>query len=51
VLAAQHCSDDGLADVPQAIRANMKTASRCRSAICAMAMAAHGHPRDERLAA
>jgi hypothetical protein len=51
VLAAQHCADDELADVPQAIRANMKTASRCRSAICATAMAAHGHAREERLAA
>jgi hypothetical protein len=51
VLAARHCADWDLVDVPQAIRSNMKTAGRCRSAICAMAMAAHQHARDERLAA
>jgi hypothetical protein len=51
VLAAQHCADQELADVPQAIRSNMKTAGRCRSAICLMAMSAQQHARDERLAA
>jgi hypothetical protein len=51
VLAAQHCGDRELADVPEAIRSNMKTASRCRSAICLMAIAAEQQVRDERLAA
>jgi hypothetical protein len=51
VLAAQHCSGWELADVPEAIRSNMKTASRCRSAICLMAIAAEQQVRDERLAA
>ena len=51
VLAAQHCDDRELGDVPQAIRSNMKTAARCRSAICLMAMAAQQHVGDERLAA
>jgi hypothetical protein len=51
VLAAQHCGDWELVDVPEAIRSNMKTASRCRSAICLMAMAAEQQVRDERLAA
>ncbi|MEA2223814.1 MAG: hypothetical protein QOH83_2190 [Solirubrobacteraceae bacterium] len=51
VLAAQHCGDWELADVPEAIRSNMKTASRCRSAICLMAIAAEQQVRDERLAA
>ena len=51
VLAAEHCGDWELVDVPQAIRSNMKTAARCRSAICLMAMAAQEHARDDRLAA
>jgi hypothetical protein len=51
VLAAQHCADRELTDVPEAIRSNMKTASRCRSAICLMAIAAEQQVRDERLAA
>jgi hypothetical protein len=51
VLAAQRCVDRELADVPEAIRSNMKTASRCRSAICLMAIAAEQQVRDERLAA
>jgi hypothetical protein len=51
VLAAQHCSGGELADVPEAIRSNMKTASRCRSAICLMAIAAEQQVRDERMAA
>lgn len=33
VLAAEHCGDWALVDIPAAIRSNMKTASRCRSAI------------------
>lgn len=51
VLAAQHCSDWTLADVPEAIRAHVKTASRCRSAICLLAVAAERDVRDDRLAA
>ncbi|MGH2943993.1 MAG: hypothetical protein ACRDLN_14600 [Solirubrobacteraceae bacterium] len=51
VLAAQHCGEWALVDVPEAIRSNMKTASRCRSAICLMAMAAEQQIRDDRLAA
>jgi len=51
VLAVQHCSDWEIVDVPEAIRSNMKTASRCRSAICLMAMAAERQVRDDRLAA
>jgi hypothetical protein len=51
VLAAQHCGDWELVDVPEAIRSNMKTASRCRSAICLMAMAAEQQVRDDRMAA
>jgi hypothetical protein len=51
VLAAQHCTDWEIVDVPQAIRSNMKTASRCRSAICLLAMAAERQVRDNRLAA
>ena len=51
VLAAQHCTDWEIVDVPEAIRSNMKTASRCRSAICLMAMAAERQVRDDRLAA
>jgi hypothetical protein len=51
VLAAQHCTDWEIVDVPEAIRSNMKTASRCRSAICLLAMAAERQVRDDRLAA
>ena len=51
VLAAQLCGDPDFADVPEAIRSNMKTAGRCRSKICLLAMAAEQHARDERLAA
>jgi len=39
VLAAEHC-DGELIDVPWAIRSNIKTAGRCRSAICAWALTA-----------
>jgi len=51
VLAAQHCGGRELVDVPEAIRSNMKTAARCRSAICLLAMTAEQHVRDERMAA
>lgn len=51
VVAAQHCAEWQLMDVPQAIRSNMKTASRCRSALCLMAMSAEQHVREERMAA
>lgn len=51
VLAAQHCGEWQLMDVPEAIRSNMKTAARCRSALCLMAMSAQQHVRDERMAA
>lgn len=51
VLAAQHCGDWELVDVPEAIRSNMKTAARCRSAICLMAMTVEQQVRDERMAA
>lgn len=51
VLAAQQCADSDLVDVPHAIRSNMKTAGRCRSAICLMAATARQPARDERLAA
>ncbi len=51
VLAAQHCVGWELVDVPVAIRSNMKTAARCRSAICLMAMTAEQPVRDERMAA
>lgn len=51
VLAVQHCAEWQLMDVPEAIRSNMKTAARCRSALCRMAMAAQQHAGDERLAA
>lgn len=51
VLAAQHCTGSELVDVPQAIRSNMKTASRCRSAICVRAMAAEELGRGQQLAA
>jgi hypothetical protein len=51
VLAAEHCGDWALVDVPAAIRSNMKTVSRCRSAICLRAMTAVQQSRDEPLAA
>lgn len=51
VLAAQHCSTSELVDVPEAIRSNMKTAGRCRSAICLIAIIAEEQVRDHRLAA
>jgi len=51
VLAAQHCSGWELVDVPEAIRSNMKTAARCRSAICLMAMTVEQRVRDDRMAA
>ena len=51
VLAAEHCGDRDTADVPHAIRSNMKTAARCRSALCLMAMSVEQHARDTRLAA
>ena len=51
VLAAGHCGDWALADVPAAIRSNLKTVGRCRSAICLLAMAAAEQGGDERLAA
>ena len=51
MVAAEHCGDRELVDVPQAIRSNMKTASRCRSALCLMALSVQQHGRDERFAA
>jgi hypothetical protein len=51
VLAAQHCAEWQLMDVPEAIRCNMKTAARCRSELCLMAMSAQQQVRDERMAA
>ncbi len=51
VLAAEHCGEWQLMDVPDAIRSNMKTVARCRSALCLMAMTARERARDERLAA
>lgn len=51
VLAVENCGDETLVDVPEAIRANMKIASRCRSAICQMAIDAEQHGRGHRLAA
>ena len=51
VLAAEHCGDVALADVPFAIRSSMKTASRCRSAICMRALSAEQHGHGAQLAA
>lgn len=51
VLAAQHCAGWETASVPEAIRSNMKTVARCRSALCLMAMTAAQPARDDRLAA
>ncbi len=50
VIAAAHCGGE-LVDVPFAIRSNMKTASRCRSAICKRALTAKQHGDDQQLAA
>ena len=51
VVAAEQCRTRELGDVPLAIRSNMKTLSRCRSAICGLAMAAEQHGYGEQLAA
>ena len=51
VLAAEHCREQELADVPFAIRSNMKTLSRCRSAICQLALDAEQHGHGTQLAA
>ena len=51
VLAAEHCRGPELSDVPLAIRSNMKTLSRCRSAICGLAMAAEEHGHSQQIAA
>lgn len=51
VLAAQRCREPALADVPKAIRSNMKTAGHLRSAICLLAMNAAQHGREDRIAA
>jgi hypothetical protein len=51
VLAAEHCRDSELADVPYAIRANIKTVSRCRSRICRIALMAEQQGHGEQLAA
>lgn len=50
VLAASQCIDGSLVDVPRAIRSSMRTASRCRSSICMLALSAergdHGQTLD-----
>ncbi len=51
VLAAEHCRETELTEIPLAIRSTMKTVSRCRSAICGMAMAAAQPSHARRLAA
>ncbi|MEA2218143.1 MAG: hypothetical protein QOJ35_769 [Solirubrobacteraceae bacterium] len=51
VLAAEHCRATEVADVPFAIRANIKTVSRCRSAICRLALTAEQEGHGEQLAA
>ncbi len=51
VLAAEHCRDAELTDVPLAIRSNIKTVSRCRSSICRLAMTAERRGHSEQLAA
>jgi hypothetical protein len=51
VLAAEHCLEGELADIPHAIRSALKTASRCRSAICRLAMAAQRQDYGEQIAA
>lgn len=50
VLAAQHCRERQLIEVPEAIRSNIATAAHCRSAICLKAISAERQFRDERLA-
>lgn len=50
VIAAENC-DGELIDVPFAIRSNMKTTSRCRSAICKRALVAEQQGDSRRLAA
>lgn len=50
-LAAEHCHGWELDDIPQAIRSNVKTASRCRSALCLRAMTAEEDGRGQQLAA
>ena len=51
VLAAEHCREPELSEIPFAIRSNIKTVSRCRSAICRLAMSAAQEGHGERLAA
>lgn len=51
VLAAEHCREVELSDVPLAIRSNMKTLSRCRSSICQLALDSEQHGHSEQLAA
>lgn len=51
VLAVQHCQTTTLAEIPLTIRSSIKTAARCRSAICDMAIDAGRRGRDGRLAA
>lgn len=51
VVAAEHCRETELTEIPLAIRSNVKTVSRCRSAICGMAMAAEQSDGRRRLAA
>lgn len=48
-LAALHCADSTLGDVPHAIRSNTKIVARCRSAICLMAIAAMQEDRHQQL--
>lgn len=51
VLAVEHCRDATLVEIPLTIRSSIKTAGRCRSAICDMAISAGRHGRDDRMAA
>ncbi len=51
VLAAEHCIEGSLVDVPMAIRSSVKTASRCRSSICLLALSAARGGHGEQLAA
>lgn len=51
VLAAEHCREPELSEIPFAIRCNFKTVSRCRSAICGMAMSARARGHGRQLAA
>lgn len=50
VIAAENC-DGELIDVPYAIRSNIKTTSRCRSAICKRALVAEQQGDSRQLAA